>query len=152
MKRLIQVIAVLFGIYVLIGLSFDAFVGYTQPQDDSNLVIQTQAEDGEWIDTVLTTRHETKDTVTRADDELWVESGHWFRGWYRRLQKSPKVYVKMSGQEERQPYTAVPVDTDEAIKRMTVLMGKGREDSGYWTWRTVLLYAPIKPVRLDTGH
>jgi len=46
------------------------------------------------------------------------------------------------------PYTAVPVNTPEAVELMTRLMGKG-QGYGYWVGRIMLLFAPIKPVRLD---
>ena len=45
-------------------------------------------------------------------------------------------------------YRAVPLDTPEALDKVTKLMGKG-EGAGYTISRTVLLWAPIKPVRLD---
>ena len=45
-------------------------------------------------------------------------------------------------------YTAVPVNTDEALERVTRLMGKG-QGAGYWVGRVMLLFAPIKPMRLD---
>lgn len=144
----------LFGIYVLIGLAFDGWIGYTQPQSDTTLVLQTMDTDGKWIDTVLSTRIDTKDTTNPQDDELWVESGHWFRGWYQRLEHNPKVYVvrnHSNQRSKRSAYTAVPVNTNEAVERMTELMGKGAGYE-YWIVRTLLLYAPIKPVRLDPGH
>ena len=47
-----------------------------------------------------------------------------------------------------EPFRAVPVDTPEAVDRVTRLMGKGA-GAGYWIGRTLLLWAPIQPVRLD---
>ena len=45
-------------------------------------------------------------------------------------------------------YRAVPVNTPEAVDIVTRLMGKG-SGAGYWVGRTMLLWAPIKPVRLE---
>lgn len=45
-------------------------------------------------------------------------------------------------------YRAFPVDTPDAVDTVTKLMGKGA-GAGYWVGRTMLLFAPIKPVRLD---
>jgi hypothetical protein len=78
--------------------------------------------------------------------QLWVESGHWFRGWYHRVQNNPDVELIRAN--EVGAYRATPVDTPEAVDLVTRLMGKG-DGAGYWIGRTMLLYAPIKPVRLD---
>lgn len=48
----------------------------------------------------------------------------------------------------RRAYRAVPVATDEAVETVTRLMGRG-QGAGYWMGRAMLLWAPIKPVRLD---
>lgn len=141
MKTLARVFLVLLGIYISLGLTFDALVGYFQPQSVETLVLQTRGDDCQWIDTVLTARDN--------GEELWVESGHWFRGWYNRLLKNPHVYVTRHDKHSR--YQAVPVNTDEMVDSMTRLMGKG-QGMDYWIGRTLLLYAPIKPVRLDPGH
>jgi hypothetical protein len=49
---------------------------------------------------------------------------------------------------EVKAYRAVPVDTPAALERVEELMGKGR-GAGYYAGRAMLLFAPIKPVRLD---
>ncbi len=136
-RRIAIVAGSLLSVYILIGLVFDGLIGYYQPQDQTTLVIQTQDEGGEWIDTVLTARDH--------EGELWVESGHWFRGWYKRLLVSPQVHIIRDG--ERRAYVAVPVNTEEAVELMTRLMGKG-QGSRYWVFRALLLFAPIKPVFL----
>lgn len=140
MKKVALIGAVGLGVYIAIGLLFDALVGYYQPQNETTLVIQTRDDQGLLIDTVLTARDH--------EDELWVESGHWFRGWFRRLLKNPEVYIIRNG--KRTAYRAEYVDTEEAIELMTRLMGKG-QGMRYWIGRTLLLYAPIKPVYLEPG-
>src|SRR5262245_42995874 len=136
--RIIRVAAIVLGVYVLLGLAIDAAIGYFQPQRETTAVLRTFDEDGTPHDTVL--------TLLDDGGTLWVESGHWFRGWYHRLRRNPDVELVRGG--ETRPYRAVPVDTPEALERVQQLMGKGR-GAGYWVGRTMLLYAPIKPVRLD---
>ncbi len=68
------------------------------------------------------------------------------RGWYHRVVSNPEVELVRGGKAE--PYRAVLLDTPEAVDTVTKLMGKGSR-AGYWVGRTMLLWAPIKPVRLD---
>ena len=137
MKKLAYVALIFTAAYLVISFVFDGLVGYYQPQNITTLVIQTQDSQGEWIDTVVTARDH--------NDELWVESGHWFRGWYHRLLEKPAVYIIR--QDERRAYIAEPNNTPEALAMMLKLMGKG-QGARYWITRTILLWAPIKPIFL----
>jgi hypothetical protein len=136
--KIVRTLAILFGIYVLLGLSLDAAIGYLQPQRQGTVVLRTFDPSGGSKDTVLGLRDD--------NGQLWVESGHWFRGWYKRVLANPNVELVRGGKAE--PYHAVPDDSPEAVERVTRLMGKG-EGAGYWVIRTMLLWAPVKPVRLD---
>ena len=136
--RVIRMAAIVIAIYVALGLALDAAIGYFQPQRGNTAVLRTFDEKGRPHDTVLALHDD--------GGQLWVESGHWFRGWYHRLQRNPDVELTRGG--ETKPYRAVPVDNPEALARMEQLMGR---DSGsrYHLMRALLLFAPIKPVRLD---
>ncbi|MCZ6459315.1 MAG: nitroreductase/quinone reductase family protein [Gammaproteobacteria bacterium] len=136
--KVVRIVAIVFGVYVVLGMSIDAAIGYFQPQSEATLVLRTYGEAGDSKDTVLSLRDD--------NGQLWVESGHWFRGWYYRALANPNVEVIRG--ESVQPYRAVPVNTDEAVELMTKLMGKG-QGAGYWVGRVMLLFAPIKPVRLE---
>jgi hypothetical protein len=136
--RIVRIVAIVFGVYVALGLLADAAIGYFQPRGGNTAVLRTFDADGRPRDTVL--------GLLDDDGQLWVESGHWFRGWYHRAVANPDVELIRDGQAA--PYRAVPVDTPEAVDRVTRLMGKGTR-AGYWVGRTILLFAPIKPVRLD---
>ena len=136
--RLVRIAAILLGLYVVLGVSLDAAIGFLQPQQPNTAVLRTFDASGGSKDTVL----------GLLDDrgQLWVESGHWFRGWYRRVVANPDVELVRGGQAA--PYRATPLDTPEAVDTVTRLMGKG-SSSRYWIARTLLLFAPIKPVKLD---
>ncbi len=136
--KVVRILAIVLGVYVVLGLALDAAIGYFQPRAGSTATLRTYDADGEPQDRVL--------SLHEDDGQLWVESGHWFRGWYRRVQANPEVELIRDGDPE--PFTAVPVQTREAVERMTRLMGKG-DGAGYYVGRTMLLWAPIKPVRLD---
>jgi len=136
--KLVRVLAMLLALYVGLGLLADAAIGWFQPQGGNTAVLRTFDASGGSKDTVL----------GLLDDrgQLWVESGHWFRGWYRRVVANPDVELVRGGQAA--PYRATPLDTPEAVDTVTRLMGKG-SSSRYWIARTLLLFAPIKPVKLD---
>ena len=136
--RVVRIAAIALAIYIALGLAMDAAIGIFQPQTETTAVLRTFDASGKPVDTVLSLHDD--------GGQLWVESGHWFRGWYHRALANPDVELVIGG--EARPYRAVPVDTDEAVDKVTRLMGKG-SSAGYWFGRAMLLWAPIKPVRLD---
>lgn len=136
--KLVRIAAIVLVVYVALGLTLDAAIGYFQPQGEGTAVLRTFDEDGRPHDTVLSLHED-------ADGTLWVESGHWFRGWYDRARRSPEVELIRNGDPE--PYRAVPVNDPEAVEKLERLMGK--PGFGYYAARTMLLWAPIKPVRLE---
>lgn len=136
--RFIRIAAILFGAYVALGLAIDAAIGTFQPQQPSTAVLRSFDAEGKPQERVL--------TLLDDGSTLWVESGHWFRGWYHRIRANPDVELIRGG--EAKPYRAVPVDTPEALAHVEELMGKGH-GARYLLARAMLLFAPIKPVRLD---
>ncbi len=137
--RLIRWLVILLGIYVILGLSLDGLIGYFQPSGETTGVLRTFDERGQPHDTVL--------GVLEDQGTLWVESGHHFRGWYHRLTRNPDVELIRNG--DTRPYRAVPVDTPDAERRIKELMKERAGARGYYLSRFLLLFAPIKPVRLD---
>ncbi len=136
--RIVRIGAIVLGVYVGLGLLLDGAIGYFQPQSGTTAVLRTFDESGQPTDTVL--------GLLDDGGQLWVESGHWFRGWYHRAVANPEIeLVREAGTTA---FRAVPVDTPEAVDTVTRLMGKG-DGAGYWAGRAMLLWAPIKPVRLD---
>ena len=132
-----RILIIIVLVYIAVGLLADGAIGFFQPQNEGTAVLRTFDAEGS-TDTVL--------SLLNDDGQLWVESGHWFRGWYDRVLANPEVELVRDGKAER--YRAVPVDTPEAVDKVVKLMGKGTS-AGYWVGRALLLWAPIKPVRLD---
>ena len=132
-------------VYIALWVIIDSAIGYFQPQYDKTTVLRTYSSKGNAQAGELS----SKDTVLvllNDNGQLWVESGHWFRGWYNRVLENPDVAL-LSG-DSLTYYTAVPVNTPEAVSLMTRLMGKG-QGAAYWVGRAMLMFAPIKPLRLD---
>ncbi len=136
--KAIRILAIIFGVYVALGLMIDSGIGFFQPQAQGTTVLRSFDESDASKDTVL--------SLLDDDGQLWVESGHWFRGWYHRVVANPDIELVRDGQPS--PYRAVPLDTPAALETVTRLMGKGN-GAGYYIGRTMLLWAPIHPVRLD---
>jgi hypothetical protein len=136
--KVVRVVAIVFAVYVALGLAIDAAIGKFQPQMERTAMLRTFDQSGQAKETVL--------SLLDDNGQLWVESGHWFRGWYRRAVAYPDVELVRDG--EARPYRAVPMDDAQSIATVTRLMGKG-QGAGYWVGRAMLLWAPIKPVRLD---
>lgn len=137
--KIIRIVTLALAIYIALGLALDAAIGTFQPQiENQTAVLRTFDESGQAQETVL--------SLLDDDGQLWVESGHWFRGWYHRVVANADVELVRGG--EAVAYRAVPVDSDEAVQTVTRLMGKG-QGAGYWVGRAMLLWAPVKPVRLD---
>src|SRR2546427_5278525 len=83
--KIVRTIAIAVVVYIALGLTFDAVIGRFQPQMERTAVLRTFDASGQPRETV----------VSLLDDggQLWVESGHWFRGWYRRAVAHPSVEV-----------------------------------------------------------
>ena len=134
----LRILAILALVYVALGLVADGAISYFQPQTEGTAVLRTFDAEGGAQDAVL--------SLFDDDGQLWVVSGRWFRGWYHRVRANSDVELVRQGKAA--PFRAVPIDTPEAVERVVRLMGKGTS-AGYWIGRVLLLWAPIKPVRLD---
>ena len=139
MKALRTVAIVLVGLVVL-ALALDLYIGLRQPEiGGRECVLRTVDEAGEV--------HETRLALVEDHGTLWVQSGHHFRGWYERVLQHPDVEVVLD--DEAHPFRAVPLDTPEARAHMTRLLKQRTGPVRFYAIRTVLLFAEIKPVRLD---
>ncbi len=136
--KIVRIVTIVFGVYVMLGLGIDAAIGYYQPQGGNTAVLRTFDAQGQSQETVL--------GLLDDDGQLWVESGHWWRGWYYRVLENPRVELVRGDRVD--VFLAVPVNTSEAVDTVTRIMGRG-EGAGYWVGRTMLMFAPIKPIRLD---
>ena len=140
MKKAARITAAVLVGYVGLALAFDAFVGASQiALGGPEGVLRTIDEKGQV--------HETRMIVLQDGDVTWVQSGHHFRGWYHRLVRNPDVELVVG--DEVRPYRAVPLDDPASKANMKRLIEErvGRMRAG--VIRTILLFAEVKPVRLD---
>lgn len=128
--------------FAALALALDALVGLFQPSLEPGAaegVLRTFDDDGK--------AHENRMVVVEDGGTLWIQSGHHFRGWYHRLLRNPDVELVRGGVVR--PYRAVPLDTPETEARIRELLKRRTGTLGFYAIRTVLLFADIKPVRLD---
>ncbi len=127
----------------LLALTLDGVAAWLQPTlspGGLDGVLRTMDEDGRV--------HETRLALFEGEDgTLWVQSGHHFRGWYERLKLNPEVELVRNGSPRR--YRAVPLETPEALEEVRSLIRARVGVVGSYAIRTFLLFAEIKPVRLD---
>lgn len=137
--KIVRWLAIVLGACVVLALALDGMIALFQPSAGTTGVLRTFDEQGEPHERVL--------SLLDDGGTLWVESGHHFRGWYHRLRRNPNVELVRDGRT--QAYRAVPVDTPEAEQRVKELMKESNGSAGYYFSRAMLLFAQIKPVRLD---
>ena len=135
-----KILSIVAGVCVAIVLLFEAVLGIFQPTPKGAVKVRTFDADG--------TAHETVVQLWEGNDGvLWLESGHHFRGWYRRVVAYPEIEI-LDGVEIR-PFTAVPLDTAEARAEVTAIK---QAVNGKWLDRLFWAqkgFASMKPVRLD---
>jgi len=135
-------VAFAIGGFVVLALALDGLVAAFQPaieRGDREAVLRTRDSNGDW--------HESRMIVIEDGDTLWVQSGHHFRGWYHRLVADPEVELVREGVRTR--YRAAALETPEAKAHMRKMLMERTGVVGYYAIRTFLLFADVKPVRLD---
>jgi len=143
MKRALRFGALVVAGFVVLVLVLDGLAGIAQPALDpegAEGVLRTTDEHG----AVHETRLAVFDDATGA---VWVQSGHHFRGWYERAKQNPEVEFVRDGAVHA--YLAVPLESPEAKAHVRGLIRDRVGVVGFWGIRTFLLFAEIKPVRLD---
>jgi hypothetical protein len=140
--RLVRRLALVIAGTVVLALLLDGLIGMFQPvvaSEESEGVLRTIDENG--------SVYENRLAVIDDDGTLWLQSGHHFRGWYHRLVRNPDVELLYHGEVRR--FRAVPVDTPETEGRIEDLLKQRVGAFRFYVIRTLLLFADMKPVRLD---
>lgn len=143
MTRKLRVTALVIAGFVVLVLALDGLAGLLQPAlgpSGAEGVLRTTDPEGVTQETRLAVFED-------SDGVLWVQSGHHFRGWYERVRRNPDVEWVQDGVVAA--YRALPLETPEAKQHVRDLIKEEVGTVGYYAIRTFLLFAEIKPVRLD---
>ena len=98
-KILLIVLVVYIGIVVL----FESWLGYSQPQGDGMVTINTTSDEGATSGRVV--------SLLKSNDNLYIARNHWPKRWYDQALANPEISVESAGMTNN--YLAVPVTGDE---------------------------------------
>ncbi|MGI9326304.1 MAG: hypothetical protein ACR2PZ_13865 [Pseudomonadales bacterium] len=136
MKLPIKIVLAVVGLYVVLVVAFESWLGYSQPRGEENLVITLTEDDGGETQRVL--------SLFESQDKLYLAANHWPRAWFRQVKQNPEVHIEFGGAHAAQSgnYTALPVDGAEHDRVL--------EDNGLpFVARLLMGFPPREFVRLE---
>ena len=139
-NKVVVVVSVLLGIYVVLGLAFGGAIGHFQPQDDGTKVLKTFDSNGNAHETVLR-------PVEDKEGQIWLLSGQWFRGWYNRALENSDI--ELQGNDNIVRFRAIPLEDMEEFDRVIQLRTNGASSAAIYFQRAMLLFAPVKILKLE---
>ena len=98
-KILLIVLVVYIGIVVL----FESWLGYSQPQGEGMVTINTTSDEGATSGRVV--------SLLKSNENLYIARNHWPKRWYDQALANPEITVESEGTTNN--YIAVPVTGDE---------------------------------------
>ena len=142
MTQTVLALTILLGSYLFVGLLFGGAVRYLQPEDGGTAVLITFDSDDSAYDTVVR-------PVEDENGRIWILSGQWFRSWYNRALATPAV--KLQRNETSISYRAVPVEDNEEVEMVLTLRRGDVSTTGAFLYQALLLFAPVKILKLETS-
>ncbi len=99
MNILKKTIVILLIVYVGIVFIFESWLGYSQPQGDGMVTINTTNDEGVTAGRVV--------SLLKSGDNLYIARNHWPKRWYDQALANPNISVESGGSTN--DYLAVPV-------------------------------------------
>ncbi len=104
--KALKIIGILAVVYVGIVVVFESWLGYSQGQGSTSVLITTTDADGQ--------AHTRVVRGLPSNGMFYVAANHWPRAWYHQALKNPDVVVTADGVGV--PYTAVPASEAESAR------------------------------------
>ena len=98
-----KVLLIVLAIYIGIVVIFESWLGYSQPQGEGMVIINTTSDEGATSRRVV--------SLLNSNDSLYIARNHWPKRWYDQALANPEISVESSGMTKN--YLAVPVTGDE---------------------------------------
>ena len=98
-----KVLLIVLAIYIGIVVIFESWLGYSQPQGEGMVIINTTSDEGATSRRVV--------SLLNSNDSLYIARNHWPKRWYDQALAKPEISVESAGTINN--YLAVPVTGNE---------------------------------------
>tara|TARA_E500000331_G_C17187960_1_gene683517 strand:+ start:304 stop:708 length:405 start_codon:yes stop_codon:yes gene_type:complete len=98
-----KILLIVLIIYIGIVVIFESWLGYSQPQGEGMVTINTTSEEGTTSGRVV--------SLLKSNDNFYIARNHWPKRWYDQALTNPEITVESAGTTTN--YLAVPVTGDE---------------------------------------
>ena len=98
-----KVLLIVLAIYIAIVVIFESWLGYSQPQGEGMVIINTTSDEGATSRRVV--------SLLNSNDSLYIARNHWPKRWYDQALAKPEISVESAGTINN--YLAVPVTGNE---------------------------------------
>ena len=98
-----KILLIVLIIYIGVVVVFESWLGYSQPQGEGMVTINTTSEEGTTSGRVV--------SLLKSNDNFYIARNHWPKRWYDRALTNPEITVESAGTTTN--YLAVPVTGDE---------------------------------------
>ena len=86
MKILKKILVILLLVYVGIVFIFESWLGYSQPQGEGMVTINTTNDEGIRTGRVV--------SLLKSGENLYIARNHWPKRWYDQALENPNIYVE----------------------------------------------------------
>ena len=98
-----KILLIVLIIYIGVVVVFESWLGYSQPQGEGMVTINTTSEEGTTSGRVV--------SLLKSNDNFYIARNHWPKRWYDQALTNPEITVESAGTTTN--YLAVPVTGDE---------------------------------------
>ena len=98
-----KILLIVLIIYIGIVMVYESWVGYSQPQGEGMVTINTTSDEGTISGRVV--------SLLKSNDSLYIARNHWPKRWYNQALANPEITVESKGTKTN--YLAVPVTGNE---------------------------------------
>ena len=98
-----KILLIVLIIYIGIVVIFESWLGYSQPQGEGMVTINTTSEEGTTSGRVV--------SLLKSNDNFYIARNHWPKRWYDQALANPEITVELAGTTTS--YLAAPVTGDE---------------------------------------
>ena len=84
-----KVLLIVLAIYIGIVVIFESWLGYSQPQGEGMVIINTTSDEGATSGRVV--------SLLNSNDNLYIARNHWPKRWYDQALANPEISIESAG-------------------------------------------------------